>query len=109
MVRFAALDEGVSPSQAAEVWGNSGFAAESVPLSIVAARDIHRRSFQEILQRAVEAGGDTDTIASIAGQIAGAALGAEALPEDLLVRLRDRQQIVEIAEKFGRTLVEGRL
>jgi ADP-ribosylglycohydrolase len=105
MVRLTGLNEDVSPAEAGQSWGNSGFVAESVPLAILATRSIHRRPFTEILQRAIEAGGDTDTIASIAGQIAGSALGVSALPQDLIVRLRDHEQILEIAESFARTAV----
>jgi ADP-ribosylglycohydrolase len=39
---------------------------------------------------AIEAGGDTDTMAAIAGALAGARLGPEALPPHLLARLNDR-------------------
>jgi ADP-ribosylglycohydrolase len=39
---------------------------------------------------AIEAGGDTDTMAAIAGALAGARLGPEALPPHLMARLNDR-------------------
>jgi ADP-ribosylglycohydrolase len=102
LLRFAAFGDDVSPFNIGDTWGSSGFVADSVPLAIFAARDLHKRPFAEILERAIGAGGDTDTIASIAGQIAGAALGAAALPSDLVARLRDRDEIVGIAERFGR-------
>jgi len=100
LLRFAGLGD-VSPFEVADTWGSSGFVADSVPLAILAARDVGRRSFTDVLRRTIEAGGDTDTIASIAGQIAGAAIGAEALPRDLLVRLRDRDAIKAVAERLS--------
>lgn len=39
---------------------------------------------------AIEPGGDTDTMAAIAGALAGARLGPEALPAELVARLNDR-------------------
>jgi ADP-ribosyl-[dinitrogen reductase] hydrolase len=45
-------------------------------------------------------GGDADTIGAIAGQVAGARLGAEALPARLLDALPDREMIERIAMAF---------
>jgi ADP-ribosylglycohydrolase len=101
---FAGFGDEVTPAQIGDTWGSSGFVADSVPLAIFAAREIHRLPFEAILVNAVEAGGDTDTIASIAGQIAGAAVGASALPGQLLVRLRGADDIAAIAELFARAL-----
>jgi ADP-ribosylglycohydrolase len=107
IARFASFATDVSPFQVADSWGSTGFVADSVPLAIFAARDIHHRSFSDVLERAIEAGGDTDTIGSIAGQIAGASIGAAALPTDLVSRLRDRDLIARIAEEFGRLASAG--
>ena len=101
IVQLDASADGATPSQLAESWGNSGFVVDSVPLAIFAARDISRHPFADVLQRAIEAGGDTDTIASMTGQIAGAAVGAPALPDNLLSRLRNRHQMAQTAERFA--------
>jgi ADP-ribosylglycohydrolase len=90
IAQFATFGEDISPAQVADSWGSSGFVSESVPLAIFAAREVRRRSFTSVVQRAIEAGGDTDTIGSIAGQIAGAAIGSSDLPEDLVARLRNQ-------------------
>jgi len=105
ILRFATLGDDVSPFDIGDTWGSSGFVADSVPLAIFAARDVRRRPFADLLQRTIAAGGDTDTIASIAGQIAGAALGASALPSDLVARLRDREEILGIAGRFAEAVV----
>jgi ADP-ribosylglycohydrolase len=44
----------------------------------------------EVVCTAIEPGGDTDTMAAMAGAIAGARLGRRALPDTLLARLTDR-------------------
>jgi ADP-ribosylglycohydrolase len=107
IARYAGLGD-ASPFQVADSWGSSGFVADSVPLAIFAAREIHHRPFAEVVQRAVEAGGDTDTIASIAGQIAGARAGASRLPADLVGRLREHDEIVAVAERFCRVVLSER-
>jgi ADP-ribosylglycohydrolase len=107
MSRYASFGDDVSPFQIGDTWGSSGFVADSVPLALFAARDICRRSFAEVVQRAVEAGGDTDTIGSIAGQIAGAKVGFSGLPEGLLSRLRDQNEFEAIARQFGALVDAG--
>jgi ADP-ribosylglycohydrolase len=46
--------------------------------------------YWETICTAIGVGGDTDTMAAIAGAISGARLGVEALPAELLGRLNDR-------------------
>ena len=104
VARFATFGKDVSPSAVADSWGSSGFVVESVPLALFAAREISRRPFASVVQSAIEAGGDTDTIGSITGQIAGAAVGSSSLPTDLVARLRDRTELVSTAEAFARAI-----
>ena len=54
-----------------------------------------------MLEQLISSGGDTDTIASIAGQIAGTVLGYEALPMPLVERLPERELVNSIAVKFS--------
>jgi ADP-ribosylglycohydrolase len=46
--------------------------------------------YWETMCTAIEAGGDTDTVAAMAGSIAGARVGLAGLPRDLAGRLNDR-------------------
>jgi len=46
--------------------------------------------YWQTLCTAIEVGGDTDTVASMAGSIAGARVGLAALPTDLIGQLNDR-------------------
>jgi len=108
LLRFAQFPDGVSPARVADSWGSSGFVADSVPLAIFAAREVGRCSFFEVIQQVILAGGDTDTIASVTGQIAGAAIGTSRLPQELLVRLRDGEAIRQVAEAFARFVLARR-
>jgi len=65
------------------------------------AFDVSAAIHDDVLQRAIEGGGDADTIGSMTGQIAGAAAGATVLPDSLVSRLRDRDQMLRTAETFA--------
>ncbi len=47
-------------------------------------------------------GGDTDTIAAMAGALSGARVGIGGIPSGLIERLEDRERIVGLAEKLYR-------
>ncbi|HMV82276.1 MAG TPA: ADP-ribosylglycohydrolase family protein [Blastocatellia bacterium] len=88
----------------AERFGCSGYVCESVPLALCAASRIERLGFQPMLAELVCCGGDTDTIASIAGQVAGAFLGETCLPKEWLLRLPERDFIKTAAARFAESL-----
>jgi poly(ADP-ribose) glycohydrolase ARH3 len=49
-------------------------------------------SYTQTIGHAILLGGDTDTIAAMAGAVSGAYLGASAIPADLLASLEDGHQ-----------------
>ncbi len=49
---------------------------------------------------AVNAGGDTDTNASIVGSLVGALYGTKAIPQDFIDALPDKEEIRKRTEKF---------
>lgn len=98
------LGERPSPAEAAFLLGNTQLAQESVPLAIYAA--IAHDSFEEAVTFAVRCGGDTDTIAAMAGAIAGARFGAEAIPQRWLDELEDGPRGRSYVEDLARQLVE---
>jgi ADP-ribosyl-[dinitrogen reductase] hydrolase len=93
----------------AQRFGCSGYVVESVPLAVYAAAEFAERSFNDVLTRLIEAGGDTDTIASIAGQIIGTRIGLSALPQEFIARLPDRDFVLSTAERFAVTVVKANL
>lgn len=69
-------------------FGNNGYVVNAVPFAIFSAIKVPDLGFSEVLNQIIQSGGDTDTNASIAGQIMGAFLGYDQLPMDLLAKLR---------------------
>lgn len=67
--------------------GTSGYVVDSVPFALFCAAQVPRLGFTETLAAIIAAGGDTDTNASLAGQVAGALLGQHGLPPELLRKL----------------------
>src|SRR5262249_39721438 len=86
---LAGLDRTASVLSAGRTFGCSGYVAESVPLAIFAAQRIAQVSFERVVEEAIEAGGDTDTIAAIAGQIAGAWVGLNGIDIELVRQVAD--------------------
>jgi ADP-ribosyl-[dinitrogen reductase] hydrolase len=63
-------------------------------------------SFADAVLRAVNLGGDADTIGAITGALAGAAWGAGAIPPIWRVKLRDHDRIADLAGDLFRVAVE---
>lgn len=97
---YAELSPGASITGTAQRLGCSGFVVDSVPLAIFAARQVDELGFVPMLEQLLAAGGDTDTNAAIAGQIAGAAIGLSELPRTLLAQLPEFAEIAAIAHQF---------
>jgi ADP-ribosylglycohydrolase len=99
------LRTGTSLAEVAQRYGTSGYVVESVPLALYAAQSIHSIGFAELLRGLIRVGGDTDTIASITGQIAGTYLGLRGLPIEMLVKLPERSLIESIALQFAEKVI----
>lgn len=98
------LDGERSVAEVGTVFGSSGYVVESVPLALYAARLSEHLPFDQVLRSAIEPGGDTDTVASITGQVAGAWIGAQQIPRTLIDSLPDAQSIERITDEFAQTL-----
>lgn len=93
----------LSIKEASLLIGCSGHVVESVPLAIFAAQKIQESNFEIILTEIIRCGGDTDTNASIAGQIMGCYVGYSNIPHELIARfekLNESNYIMEIARKM---------
>lgn len=78
------------------VLGNNGYVVNSVPLALFAASRVEHVGMQHMFEEIIAAGGDTDTNASIAGQVAGALSGPTKIPAALLQKLQSLPEYVYI-------------
>ena len=104
ILELSALPGELTVTDVAIQFGSSGYVVESVPLAIYAARSIVRFPLDAVLRSAIEAGGDTDTIASMTGQIAGAWIGALQISRDMIQLLPNANDIEQIANEFAGTI-----
>lgn len=58
-------------------------------------------SYSETILRAVNLGHDTDTIAAIAGNLAGLVYGYQSIPDEWLDPLQKRTEVQKVAEEFA--------
>lgn len=81
------------------VLGNGIEAPRSVPTTIYCFLR-QPQSYKDTVIYAISLGGDTDTIAAMAGAISGAYLGIEAIPSEWRAKLENREYIETLAEKL---------
>ena len=101
VLALAALAPGTPIAEVAQRFGTSGYVVESVPLALYAAQQTKQQGFVVALEQLIAAGGDTDTNAAIAGQIAGAWVGLDAIPQALIQQLPDSEAILATSRTFA--------
>jgi ADP-ribosylglycohydrolase len=74
---------------------------DTVPLALYCAQFIAVQPLSVVLAQAIEVGGDTDTIASITGQIAGTASGVPPDYAGHFSRIAGGDEIIRVAESFA--------
>lgn len=80
---------------AIEKLGNSMSALDSVPMAFYCY--FSSKNFEDCVIKAVNAGGDTDSIAAMAGAIKGC---ESKIPEKFLKKLKDYDYLLELAERL---------
>ncbi|MDV6011277.1 ADP-ribosylglycohydrolase family protein [Haloechinothrix sp. LS1_15] len=91
---------GAPPEHAARALGNDVSALGSVPLALLAFLTTPDDPVATV-RYAIRAGGDTDTIAAMAGALSGARNGVAALPESWIARVEARQRIERVANRLS--------
>jgi ADP-ribosyl-[dinitrogen reductase] hydrolase len=100
LLRAARREEAPLDEIAREI-GTSGFTPETVAMALVVTPRIVRNGLESAIHRLNEIGGDTDTIGSIAGQIAGAMLGPDKVPLQALDGVPSAEEVKRIAWRFA--------
>ena len=101
ILQLRAFIKGNTIQDCGKQFGASGYVVDSVPLALAAATFLPILGFQGVLEAVIECGGDTDTTASIAGQIAGTASGFGKLPTGLVSQLEDYEAMRELASRLA--------
>lgn len=90
------LDRRPPPERAAQALGNDVSALGSVPVALL-AHLLHLDDPMGAIRYAIRVAGDADTIAAMAGALAGARSGAAALPPELVDRIEARKRLRGLA------------
>ncbi len=83
--------------------GVSGYVYHTVPVAIFAWLR-HPDSFREAVESVILPGGDTDTTGAIVGALAGATLGASAIPMEWLSRILEWPRSVKWMRRLAQNL-----
>jgi ADP-ribosyl-[dinitrogen reductase] hydrolase len=65
---------------------------------------MNSHDYSETVLKAVNLGGDTDTIAALAGGLAGLIYGLDQIPEEWVKLLVKKEDILRLCERFGNTM-----
>jgi ADP-ribosylglycohydrolase len=101
LLEYASLSPPFLIHDTAIRFGCGGHVVESIPFAIFAAWQSWQLGYEAMIEQVILAGGDTDTNASIAGQITGAWNGARSLPASWIERVPERKYIAEIGRKLA--------
>ena len=104
--RFIEIDRNeLDARNVARKYSPSGYVVDSVPFSILAA--IESNNLLESFQLIIECGGDTDTTASMYGNIFGAFHGIDIIPINIASQIDAYSTVVETAAKLSRVANAG--
>jgi poly(ADP-ribose) glycohydrolase ARH3 len=101
----AGLARGATCAEMSETLGIGIAAQEAVPMALYCFLR-HPDSYADVIHHAVFLGGDTDTIAAMAGAISGAHLGAGAIPSRWRDGIREERYTPDAIEELADRLLE---
>ncbi|MBO8181508.1 MAG: ADP-ribosylglycohydrolase family protein [Archaeoglobus sp.] len=86
---------------AVEKLGNSIMVWDVVPMAFYCV--LSSKNFSEAVKKGANAGGDTDSIAAIAGAISGAKFGVKEIPENWKKSVKDSSYLLKLADQLYQT------
>jgi poly(ADP-ribose) glycohydrolase ARH3 len=87
-------------------FGN-GIEATASVVTAIASFGLTPNSYEETIGNVILLGGDTDTMAAMAGAVSGAYLGRQAIPRLLIDNLEDRHQGRTYIEQLAKKILTG--
>jgi len=84
----------------------NGIAAQDSVVTAIACFTLWPESYEDVIANAILLGGDTDTIAAMAGTISGVHLGIHAIPFHFLECLEDDHKGKSYLERLAEQLFE---
>ncbi len=87
------------PADLCKVMGGGWIAEEALACALACVLE-YPADFAAIVRRGANSSGDSDSIASIAGAIAGAYLGVESIPKEWRKRIESRQQLLDCSHQL---------
>lgn len=103
------LNSGLNSIETAAKLGNSAYVVDSIPFAIFCASKVREMGLEQMFAAIIATGGDTDTNASIAGQIAGTLIGVSGIPVrllDQLMRLKEYDWILSTIQQLQAELMD---
>lgn len=82
-----------------DVIGETGYVVDTLMAAVKSL--LCTSTYEDAIMYAVRLGYDTDTNAAVTGALAGAYYGMEAIPERWLAKLRKKDMLTDIAERFA--------
>lgn len=83
--------------------GTNGYVVNSIPFAIFASTQIIKTGFTGMIETVIACGGDTDTNASVAGQVSGALIGINNIPLNLKLKLQELKEYDEMKSVIQNT------
>lgn len=93
-------------AQAGVLFGTSGYVVDAVPFSLFCAQKIQEKPLLAVLAETIQAGGDTDTIASMTGQLAGCVQGTSEELQTAAAKIEESAEMFGVIEGFGEWVEE---
>ncbi|MCP4990163.1 MAG: hypothetical protein GY928_30225 [Colwellia sp.] len=100
IVDYSKIKLGKTLQEVSTEFGTSGYVAESVPFAIYAAIKSINSSFKETMINIIETGGDTDTTASMAGNLIGSWFGLNNINNCIYNKVPCLTEIVQLGESL---------
>lgn len=96
------------PARLRQLLGTESTALRSCPAAVLLGLRFRQQPLAELLAYIRLCGGDTDTVAAMAGAIWGAAAGRSRIPEPMLRALEAQELLLRLAKELhGRAASQG--